>query len=95
MIQHDQSDINVYVGQRLRSLRETRGVDPERLAAILSLSLSKYSEYELGRAQISAGSLLDLCCYFDLPVTYFFSDYEYDNESRGDRSPSEPDRSRT
>ncbi|MGI9426865.1 MAG: helix-turn-helix domain-containing protein [Hyphomicrobiaceae bacterium] len=91
----DKTDINVYVGRRLKALREARSVDPEKLAAILSISMAKYSEYELGRAQISAGTLLDLCCFFDLPVTYFFSDFEYHTAMRDGQFPSESDRSST
>ena len=90
-----QSDIKAYVGRRLRTLRESRGVDPEKLAAILSTPMAKYAEYELGRAQIPACTLFDLSCFFDLPVTHFFSEYEYNRESSDGPFPSEPNRSST
>ena len=71
--------INRHIGAKLKQLREERGVDPEKLARILSISLERYSAFELGRTTISARHLYDLCDYFDVRVTLFFEGYERPN----------------
>ncbi|MGI9423905.1 MAG: helix-turn-helix domain-containing protein [Hyphomicrobiaceae bacterium] len=68
--------LNEHIGAQLRVLREKRGESPEKLAAILSISLERYAAFELGRESISARHLYDLCSQLNVPVTYFFEGYE-------------------
>ena len=68
--------INRYIGRRLRELREAKGDSPEKIANILSISLERYAAFELGRVRITARHLFDLCCHFEVPVTYFYDGYE-------------------
>ena len=65
--------LDEYVGYKLRALRESRSVKPEKLAAYLSISLDRYAALELGRRPVSARHLFDLSTYFDMPIIYFFA----------------------
>lgn len=80
-----------HIGTKLRDLREERAVTPEKVAAYLSISLERYSAFELGREAISARHLYDICRLFDKPVTYFFEEYEdvanKDDRDNGDLNP--------
>ena len=68
--------LDEYIGCRLRQLREDKEVDPTKVAAILGISLERYTAFELGHGRISAQHFLDLCQHFDVTVTYFVADYE-------------------
>lgn len=75
--------IDRYIGSKLSGLRTQLDVDPERVAAYLSIPLETYGAFELGVRHIPAGSLFDLCCFFDVPVTHFFDGYEQSHRDFG------------
>ena len=65
--------LDEFVGRRLRALRQSRSVEPEKVAAYMSISVERYAAFELGRKPIPARYLFDLSNFFDIPVTYFFA----------------------
>ena len=83
--------VDRHIGAQLRDLREARGVSPEKLANILSISLERYAAYELGRQSISARHLYDLSVFFAVPVTYFFENYEGTSLSSCDNGKNSPE----
>ena len=76
--------IDRYIGSRLRQLRTACDGDAERIATYLSVPLETSSAFELGLRHIPAGSLFDLCCFFDVPVTHFFDGYEQSHRNLGE-----------
>ncbi len=75
--------LDEYVGHKIRALRESRSVKPEKIAAYLSISLDRYAALELGRRPVSARHLFDLSTYFEMPITYFFAGHR-SNEHAAD-----------
>lgn len=80
----ERMSIDRYIGSRLKLLRLAVDVNPEKVAAYMSVSLERYSEFELGIRDIPAGNLFDLCCFFDVPVTHFFDGYEQFDRNQGE-----------
>ncbi len=68
--------IDEFIGQRAKELRLQNGVQPEKVAVALSLTLENYSALELGRSTVRAVTMFDLAVFYDLPVTYFLDGYE-------------------
>ena len=79
--------LDEYVGQKLRALRVSRAVEPDKVAAYLSISLERYAALELGRKPISARHLFDLSAFFDMPITYFFAGHMSEDSAQSS-SPS-------
>ena len=73
--------LDEYVGRKLRALRESRSVKPEKLSAYLSISLECYAALELGRRPVSARHLFDLSTFFDVPITYFFAGHSSESSA--------------
>ncbi len=65
--------ISVDVGNRLRQLREARGVSMRTLATMSGLSANALSMIERGKTSPSVGTLYRLADALGLPVTDFFS----------------------
>lgn len=66
------SDIDFYVGQRMRQRREFLGVSQGRLGRHLGLTFSQVQKYEKGANRIGAGRLHQLSVILRVPVQYFF-----------------------
>lgn len=65
--------LSVDVGNRLRQLREARGVSMRTLATMSGLSANALSMIERGRTSPSVGTLYRLADALGVPVTDFFS----------------------
>jgi len=63
---------DVYVGSRVRLLRNQQDMTQERLAERLGVSFQQLQKYEKGLNRISASRLQHLAKIFDVPVHYFF-----------------------
>jgi len=57
-------------GQRLRKLREAKGLTQEELAKVINVSNKTISVYEKGGADPSTETLLKLAQYFNVSVDY-------------------------
>lgn len=82
-------NLDKFVGSRLRRLRQQEQVDRRHLAELLGADLETYAAFETGSRPLSAKTLFELACYFDVQVTYFFEGFE----GEGDRTLS-PSRNR-
>lgn len=56
------------VAQRLRGLRESRGIPKERVALALRMSAGNWAHYESGRNQLAVSQLPTLAELFDITV---------------------------
>ena len=58
---------------RLRDLREDRDLKQKDLAEVLRVHQTTYSDYELGRLNITVGVLHNLADYYNVSVDYLLS----------------------
>lgn len=61
------------LGDKIRALREERGISLEEMSQKLGLSLSYLSEVERGKRTPSLQSLYNICRYFSIPVSLLIS----------------------
>ncbi len=67
--------IDRYVGARLRSLRESRGMPPERLAAALNIPADRLLDLEEGRERITAQLMRSLSRILNAQPAEFFEGF--------------------
>lgn len=70
------SQIDVYVGQRLRKRRMELRISQGSLGRQLGLTFSQVQKYEKGTNRIGAGRLYHLAAILGVPVEYFFDGLE-------------------
>lgn len=64
--------INRHIGDRLRVLREKRGLSQADLGAVLDVSFQQMGNYEKGKHRLSAGALFLLARFLRTsPATFF------------------------
>ena len=68
--------VDVYVGKRLRERRNMMGLSQENLADTVGITFQQVQKYERGANRLSASRLYDFARKLDVPVNYFFDDYE-------------------
>ena len=56
--------------QRLRDFREDRDISQKRMAEILKVAQTTYSDYELGKINIPLDTLKKLALFFDNSIDY-------------------------
>ena len=64
--------INRHIGDRLRILREKRGLSQADLGAVLDISFQQMGNYEKGKHRISAGALFLLARFLGTSPAAFF-----------------------
>ncbi|OAT50765.1 helix-turn-helix domain-containing protein [Providencia heimbachae] len=72
------------VGLKIRALRESRGMSGKALSLLLGISQQHQSRYENGEVNIHVDTLFQLAQIFDIDATYFFSDFNIDNNITND-----------
>jgi transcriptional regulator with XRE-family HTH domain len=73
-------------GKKLIELRKQKGMSQEQLAYDLNISQSSVSNYESGTTNPDMETLKMIADYFQVPITYFFSDEKIvfqSNENHG------------
>lgn len=68
--------VDTHVGQRVRMRRTLLGMSQERLGEAIGLTFQQVQKYERGSNRISAGTLFRLGQVLDVPVSFFFDDYD-------------------
>lgn len=56
--------------QRLRNCREDRDISQKKMAEILNIAQTTYSDYERGKINIPLGTLKKLALFFDTSIDY-------------------------
>ena len=70
------SEIDAYVGQRMRQRREALGISQGRLGRHLGLTFSQIQKYEKGSNRIGAGRLYQIAVFLGVPPGHFFEGIE-------------------
>lgn len=68
--------VDAHVGQRVRMRRTLLGMSQERLGEAIGLTFQQVQKYERGSNRISAGTLFRLGQVLEVPVSFFFDDYD-------------------
>ena len=56
--------------QRLKDFREDKDISQKKMAEILNVAQTTYSDYELGRINIPLNTLKKLALFFDTSIDY-------------------------
>lgn len=89
------SEIDAYVGQRMRRRREALGVSQGRLGRYLGLTFSQVQKYEKGTNRIGAGRLYQIASFLGVPPSHFFAGIDGAPEGNGDGSALRTDEMQT
>ncbi|MEL6688343.1 MAG: helix-turn-helix transcriptional regulator [Pseudomonadota bacterium] len=66
------SDIDLYVGKRLRRRRRLLGLTQQALAEQVGIRFQQIQKYECGANRVSAARLFELSEALSVPVQYFY-----------------------
>ncbi|MFZ4847163.1 helix-turn-helix domain-containing protein [Enterococcus casseliflavus] len=56
--------------KNIRSIREDNDVTQQQMAVLLNVSQNTYSQYETGKIEWTASTLIKIADYFDVSVDY-------------------------
>ena len=70
------NEMDIHVGQRLKVRRSLLGMSQEKLAEAAGITFQQIQKYERGMNRISAGRLFDFSNVLDVPVSYFFEQFQ-------------------
>ena len=73
-----QESVDASVGRRVKNRREELGLDMRAVATELCLSIDEILEIESGRRRAGAAVLSAFSSALNVPISYFFTDYEPD-----------------
>jgi transcriptional regulator with XRE-family HTH domain len=76
------TEIDIYVGNRMRRRREALGISQGRLGRHLGLTFSQIQKYEKGTNRIGAGRLYQIASFLGVQPSHFFDGLD-GIESRG------------
>lgn len=79
-------DINKYIGNKIRNLREQRNLTQEEIAEYLNTTPQTISRYEIGDRKTNQDILFKLAEYFKVSINDFFPPLSFDNASIADIS---------
>jgi transcriptional regulator with XRE-family HTH domain len=65
------SELDAYVGQRLRLRRTMVGMKQEELAEAVGVSYQQIQKYERGETRLTIGRLIDIGIMLGVPVNWF------------------------
>ncbi len=91
-----ENDFDAAVGLRIRFRRRELKMTKKRLGEIVGVSGMQIGFHESGARRLGAARLYDISLALDVPITYFFTDFEHatvgDNPQRGpvEVSPEKP-----
>jgi transcriptional regulator with XRE-family HTH domain len=74
------SDIDRYVGARIRERRIMMGLSQQQMADMIGVTYQQAHKYERGINRISAGRLYEITQVLGVSLTYFFDGLEDANE---------------
>lgn len=72
-------DINKYIGEKIRTFRQSKNINQEELAEYLGVSTQAVSRYELGDRKTDNDVLFKLADYFNVSINDFFPPISFDN----------------
>lgn len=69
--------VDVYLGQRIRLGRESRGLSGKALAGELRISWQQLDKYERATNRVSAARLYQIAQVLELPVSWFYEGFAF------------------
>jgi transcriptional regulator with XRE-family HTH domain len=69
------TEVDSYVGLRLRQRRTLLGMTQESLAQATGLTFQQIQKYEQGKNRVSASRLYQLCAILGITANYFFEGF--------------------
>ncbi len=69
-------ELNLAIGQRLRSVRSAREMTQGDLAAHIGVTFQQIQKYENGTNRLSVAIMLRLCCFMNVDAGVFVSGIE-------------------
>jgi transcriptional regulator with XRE-family HTH domain len=76
------SQVDDYVGKRMRERRTDLGLSALQIGEKLNLSFQQILKYERGFDRISAGRLYEIACALNTPITYFYEGFDDEKPRR-------------
>lgn len=73
------TDVDGFVGRRVRMRRAQVSMSQTRLAKLLGVTFQQVQKYELGKNRIGAGRLYEIAGILGVPISYFYEGL-YENE---------------
>ncbi|MBK67196.1 MAG: transcriptional regulator [Rickettsiales bacterium] len=73
--------IDKHVGQKIRQRRNLLGLTQGDLADYLDIRYQQIQKYERGQNRVAAGTLFQLSKILQIPIKYFFEDFDKDGEA--------------
>ncbi len=67
-----------YLAKRLREIRQLHNESVNEVGKAVSKSGKTISAWEVGRGQPDADSLIKLCKHFEVPISYFYDDGDFE-----------------
>lgn len=67
---------DIFVGERIKTLRAAAGMSQEKLAEALGITFQQVQKYEAGKNRVAAGRLMIVAATLGVPITSFFPDQE-------------------
>ena len=74
------SDIDLYVGKRLRRRRRLLGLTQQNLAGQVGIRFQQIQKYECGANRVSAARLFELSEALSVPIQYFYEGLSETND---------------
>jgi transcriptional regulator with XRE-family HTH domain len=81
------NDIDVRIGERIRTLRTHIGLSQKELASQLDIVFQQLQKHEKGTSRVPASRLYDIARALNTPISYFFAENETTSSKRPSRSP--------
>ena len=78
------TDVDRYVGMRIRERRVMLGLSQQQMADMIGVTYQQAHKYERGINRISAGRLYEIAQVLSVPVSFFFEGVDHS----GDGEPS-------
>jgi transcriptional regulator with XRE-family HTH domain len=79
MSQKSPSEVDKYVGNRIRTRRMLIGMSQEKLGNLLGLTFQQVQKYEKGINRVSASRLLEIGDVLSVPMSFFFDGWSGDS----------------
>ena len=73
------NNIDLHIGNKIRTRRYSVGMSQANLGKKLGVAFQQIQKYENGNNKISVSKLYNLAVIMDVPITYFFEDYNDKN----------------
>lgn len=73
----ERDDMEIKLGQKLKELREEKGLTQKQVAEKLNLNSVTYLRYEKAQREPSLSTLAEIAKFFDVSVDYLLGFEEY------------------